>query len=358
VDGRSIADWRMRSLRLSGDPFQAPESVVQWLGAVQSQDYAPAKWSIAQRARGMSDTAVEQAFASGAILRTHVLRPTWHFVLPTDIRWMLELTGPRVHALTAYYYRSQGLDETVREKCEALLADALRGGNQLTRKELGAVLRGAGIIADGQRLALIVMSAELNGLICSGAPNGKQHTYALLEERAPRARSLSRDEALAELTLRYFTSHGPATIKDFKWWSSLTTADIKMGLDMVGAQLDHEVIDGVSYWFAEPASPAPGSPIVHLLQAYDEYIVGYSESKYVLDVSGAARSRPRDQTVFNSIIILDGQVAGHWKRTVSKDSVIIEAALYAPFGDAQGDALHAAAARHGDFLGLPVAVSV
>lgn len=346
----------MHNLRLSGAPFASPEDVVHWLGAVQSQDYGPGKWSVAQRASGVGDAAMDQAFAAGTILRTHVLRPTWHFVLPADIRWMLELTAPRVHALNAYYYRQLALDDTVREKCNELLVGALQGGNWLTRKEIGATLRSAGIATDGFRLAYLLMNAELDGIICSGARNGKQHTYALLDERAPQARSLSRDEALAELTLRYFTSHGPATAKDFKWWSSLTAADIKKGLEMVAPQLQYEVIDGVRYWFAGAASvPMAASPTVHLLQGYDEYIVGYSESKYLLDVCGAARSVTQDRTVFNHVAILDSQVAGHWKRTVRKDSVVIEAAFYAPVDDAQEQALQAAADRHGEFLGVPAA---
>jgi hypothetical protein len=359
MDDRSIADWRMRSLRLSGDPFATPERVVQWLGAVQSQDYAPAKWSVGRRARGGNDADLEQAFARGAILRTHVLRPTWHFVLPADIRWMLELTAPRVQALSAYYFRQQGLDSALLDKCDALLAGALRGGNHLTRKEVAAMLERSGITATGTRLGHLLMNAELNGILCSGPVKGKQHTYALLDERAPDASRLDRDEALAELTLRYFTGHGPATVKDFRWWSSLTIADINKGLEMVGARLDHETIDGRSYWFAEPPpSSASPSPTVELLQPYDEYLVGYSESKYVLDVSGAARSGPRDRTVFNAVVILDGQVAGHWRRTVGRDSVLIEVALYAPFEDAQTAALHAAAARHGEFLGRPTNVTV
>jgi hypothetical protein len=360
MDARSIAHWKMRSLRLSGGPFGSAEDVVRWLGAVQSQDYGPAKWSVAERATGVTDAALDETFAAGTILRTHVLRPTWHFVLPEDIRWMLELTAPRVRALTAYYFRQQGLDESLRTKCDELLADALQGGVQLTRKEIDAVLRGAGIAVDGMALGNLLLSAELNGVVCSGALKGKQHTYALLDERAPHARRLTREEALAELILRYFTSHGPATVKDFRWWSSLTTADIRQGLDMVASRLHHEMIDGVSYWFAEPAAPAPeaGSPTVRLLQGYDEYIVGYSESKYVLDVSGAARSLPRDQVAFNSVVFLDGQVAGHWKRTVKKNAVLIEVALYTPFDGEQTAALHATADRYGAFLGVPAEVRV
>jgi len=274
---------------------------------------------------------------------------------------MLELTAPRVHALNTSRYRQLELDGTVLEKCHALLVGALRGGHRLTRKELDAMLRSAGIATNGSRLAHILMNAELNGIICSGAPRGKQHTYALLEERAPRAMRLTHDEALAELTLRYFTSHGPATVRDFRWWSSLTTVEIRRGLEIVASRLGHVVIDGVTYWFGAASAsgathPAPVSPTVHLLQAYDEYIVGYSESKYLLDLSGAARPWPQGRPVFNHVVVLDSQVAGHWKRTLTKNAVVIETMLHTPFDDAQREALQAAADRHGAFLGLPASV--
>ncbi|MGH2817718.1 MAG: winged helix DNA-binding domain-containing protein [Actinomycetota bacterium] len=348
-----IARWRMHNLRLSGAPPESPEEVVHRLGAVQSQDYGPAKWSVAERTTGVSDAAMDLAFADGTILRTHVLRPTWHFVLPADIGWMLELTAPRVRALTGYYYRQLGLDDSVLDRCSALLAAALQGGDQLTRKELRAMLGNAGVVLDASRFSFVLMDAELRGIICSGALKGKQHTYALLEERAPQARSLTKEEALAELTLRYFTSHGPATPKDFRWWSSLLAADIRKGLELVESHLEHEVVDGLGYWFVT-SSPTPKAarPTVHLLQGYDEYIVGYSESRYLLDASRVARSLPQGGAIFNDVVILDGQLAGHWKRTLKKDSVIIEAALYTQLDDAQTQALQAAADRHGEFLGL------
>jgi Winged helix DNA-binding domain len=344
----------MRSLCLSGDPLATPEQVVHWLGAVQSQDYGPAKWSVGQRTGGVTDAAVEKAFANGAILRTHVLRPTWHFVAPADIRWMLELTSPRVLQATSHYHRRQGLDDVTLSRCNGVLVAALQGGRQLTRKELAAALENAGISTNGLQLGLILMNAELNGIVCSGAPQGKQQTYALLDERAPQAKGLARDEALAELTLRYFTSHGPATVKDFRWWSGLTTADIKQGIEMAASQLEHEHVDGVSYWFAESDVDAEmASPSVHLVQGYDEYIVGYSESKYLLDVSGAARSFPRPRGIYTHAVILDSQVVGQWKRTTKKDALIVEVALFTRFDDAQMQALRGAAERHGAFLGLP-----
>ncbi len=358
MDERAIADWRLDSVGLSEPRFTAVEQVVGWLGAVQSQDYGPAKWSLGQRVGGgLRDADVDQAFAEGRILRTHVLRPTWHFVLPADIRWLLALTGPRVHATNAYMYRQTGLDPGLLERCTALLVAALEGGSQLTRKEVQDVLAREGIAADGFRLGYILMHAELEGVVCSGALRGRQHTYALLDQRAPHGPMLSRDEALAELTLRYFTSHGPATAKDFRWWSSLTLTDIRAGLETVAPQLERLVVDGRTYWSApRTAPPPPPSPTVHLLQGYDEYVVAFAESKYVVDVTGTARVLTGERPVFNLLVILDGQVAGHWKRTLAKGAVLIEVALYAPLDDAQRSALQAAADRHAAFLDLTATV--
>ena len=348
----------MRNQRLTGDPGKTPEEVVRLLGAVQSQDFGPGKWSIAQRTGGVANADLDQAFAAGTILRTHVLRPTWHFVLPADIRWMLELTAPRVQALNSAFYRNHELDGAVLGSCTTTIAGALETGQHLTRKEIGAVLDRAGIAASPLRLTAIMMSLELNGIVCSGAPQGKQQTYALLDERAPQAKRLTREEALEELTLRYFTGHGPATARDFRWWSNLTMADIERGLEMVGSSLQREVIDGLIYWFPQSGPPStPASPSAHLLQGYDEYIVGYGETKYVVDESGLARSLPRPRGIYTNAVILDGQVAGQWKPVMKKNAVTINVTLFTLFGEAHTQALSAAAERYGQFLGPPVTLT-
>src|SRR5216684_6032669 len=246
-----IAHQRLHNQLISQPTNDAPGDVVQWLGAVQAQDYAAAKWAVGLRSAGVTSDAIERAFADGAILRTHLMRPTWHFVSPADIRWILALTAPRVNAVNAYYYRKLALDDAVFMHSNAMLAKALQGGKQLTRPELTSVLQQVGIATDDlQRFTYIMMRAELDGIVCSGARRGKQFTYALLDERAPQARTLDRDEALAELTRRYFTSHGPATLQDFVWWSGLAAIDAKAGIEMVKLQLVHEVVDGQAYWFS------------------------------------------------------------------------------------------------------------
>jgi hypothetical protein len=350
---KAIADRRLESALLGGGPRPtAPADVVRWFGAVQAQDFAPAKWSLGQRLHGTTDAEVQRAFDEGLFLRTHVLRPTWHFVTPDDIRWLLQLTRPRVHAANAYAYRRAGLDDYALAKAHDLLAAALDGAAHRTRKELAGVLGGAGLPTAGFALGYVLIHAELDALICSGAMRGKHHTYTLLEGRVPPAPARDPDEALAELVTRYFTSHGPATAKDLRWWSSLTLSDIARGVELAGDRLRHELVDGVSYWSGWQEMAAAPSPTVHLVQAYDEYVVAFAESKYVIDISGAARALPSGTTVPNGRVLVDGQVTGRWKSTFTKDTLLVKAVLYRAFTPAEVDALDAAASRQAAFLNL------
>ncbi len=349
-----IARRRLAGQRVSARPLGSVAEVVGWLGAMQAQEYPAAKWAIAQRTDGLTDDELDRAFDDGVFLRTHVLRPTWHFVLPADIRWLLALTGPRVHAANAHYYRKLGVDHDVHAVATKVLTGALAGGNRLTRTEVGAALAAAGIEATGLRLGYILMRAELDALICSGPLAGRQHTYALLDERAPPARELTRDEALAELTGRYFTSRGPATVKDFVRWSGLTQSDGRHGLELAGDRLHAEEIDGLTYWSgAAGAPPEPEvSPTFHLIQGYDEYVMGYSETRGALDVFGVA-AEPRGDGAFLHAILLDTQVVGFWRRQGTARSVTVETDLLVPLDDARRRALDDAVRSYGEFLGVP-----
>jgi len=258
-----IAQQRLYHQRLIADPFEKPVDVVDWLVAVQAQDYFGAKWALGLRLRDAHDADLDRAFNAGEILRTHMLRPTWHFVTPIDIRWLLALTAPRVNAANAAMYRKLELDNATLKRGYKAMTKALQSGQHLTREELSEALGKAGIAATGQRLAYIVMHAELDGLICSGPRRGKQFTYALLEERVPPVAPLKRAEALATLTQRYFASHGPAMAQDFAKWSGLTTADAKLGLDMVGTQLQRETLNGAEYWFSSSAMPINTQRVIH-----------------------------------------------------------------------------------------------
>lgn len=350
---------RLRNHRLVGPPFQRADDALRWLGAVQAQDYGGAKWGIAQRTRGLTDADLDRSFAAGAILRTHVMRPTWHFVRPDDIRWLLDLTAPRVHAANAYYYRKLELDDAVFQPSNEVIARALRGGVQLTRTELARLLEAAGITAIGLRLAYLVMRAELDAVIISGARRGKQFTYALFDERVPDATRPAREEALAELTRRYFRSHGPALARDFANWSGLTQADVNAGIEMVGAHLAQASIDGKTYWF-EP-SAVDGSETastLHLLPNYDEYLIAYEDYSPVFDRSLFSGATSLDAILAGHILVVDGQVVGGWRRTLERGMATIEVEPLVKLGTGQRNALQDAGERYGLFLGMPVAVVV
>lgn len=353
-----IANRRLRNQRITAATLKTPADVVSWLGAVQAQDYAAAKWALGLRMQRATDADVDRAINEGAVLRTHLLRPTWHFVTPADIRWMLALTAPRVQAANAYMYRKLALDSAVFKRSTAALAKALQGGQELTRDELRGVLQTAGVATGGEfRMGYIMMHAELEGLVCSGARRGKQFTYALLAERAPQAKIPEREEALVELARRYFTSRGPATARDFAKWSGLTISDASGGLEAVKTQLRHEVIGGHTYWFpASKPSAEKKSPTAHLLSIYDEYISGYKDHSAVADKTHGAKLGALGNAL-SYIIVVDSQIVGAWKRTLGKTAVVIQTNLFTRLTSAEERAVAAAADRYGEFLGLPVVLS-
>ncbi len=350
-----IARLRLENQCISRSTFTDPAAVVQWLGAVQAQDYAAAKWALGLRLPGSTDDSIEQALTAGTILRTHVMRPTWHFVLPADIRWLLALTAPRVKAAMAYGNRQSELDEALFRQSNAVLTKALQGGKQLTRPELVAALQQAGIATNDLRFVHIMMRAELDGIVCSGARQGKQFTYALLDERAPQVRPFEREEALAELVTRYFASHGPATLADFVWWSGLTMTDARAGLALASCRLHCEVIDDQSYWCASFSPPAPDfAQAAYLLPNYDEYIVGYTDRRAVFDASHTNHLDSRGNVLFNHTLVLDGRIVGTWKRTLKKERVIFTPNFFTPLDAPATSAFAAVAERYGAFLSLAV----
>jgi hypothetical protein len=347
-----LAARRMHGQRLWGRHWPSAGDAVGGLAAMQAQEFQVALWSVAQRTnRRANRAALARAFDEGRILRTHLMRPTWHFVTPNDIRWLLDLIGPRVHAANAHYYRVHGVEGEAVGRSNDALAEAVAGGRHPTRAELQRVLEGAGIEARGPRLAYFVMRAELDGVLCSGPMRGRQHTYAALDERAPNAIALHLDEALGELTRRYFTTRGPATVKDYARWSSLTLFQARRGLDLVGSELEHADLDGRTYWFA------PGDPPEHidegrvdLVQGYDELVMSYSESRDALLGLGVPDEGPT--LPFLHTLLLDGRVAGAWRPAIGRDSATVEATLLRP-GKTGRPFVEAAVERYGQYLGLP-----
>lgn len=353
-----IADQRLANQRLAKPTLERAIDVVSLLGAVQAQDYGAAKWGLAQRMRDATDADIEKEIAAGTIVRTHILRPTWHFVAAADIHWMLALSAPRVHVANAYYYRTLELDEAVFSKSTKILIKALEGGKQLTRPELGSALDKAGIpMKDPRRLNASMMRAELDGIVCSGARRGKQFTYALLEELVPRTSVLERDEALAELARRYFLTRGPATADDFSWWSGLTKSDSRRAAEAAAADLEHEIIDGRSYWFPTPTRVAKRrTPIVHLLPNYDEYFIGFKDRSAFAVRLRTAGIEPRTDALSGHILAINGQIVGGWNRTLRGKQAILQLKLLQRLTAPENHAVEKAATSFGEFLGIEAKV--
>ncbi len=326
--------------------------MVAWLVAVQAQEYAQAKWSLGLRLPHLKDIDIEKDITEGKILRTHLLRPTWHFVASEDIRWMLKLTAPRVNAVNAYMYRKLELDHNVLSRCKRILINTLQGNKQLTRNELNEEFKKNKIIGEGHRLSYVMMYAELAGIICSGARQGNEFTYALLDERVHTTNSLDEDEALFKLSKQYFASRGPATIKDFSTWSGLTLTDCKKGWEMIKAEFTREDIESNEYYFPHRISLNKETKGLYLLAVYDEYIMGYKDRSAILAFKNSLK--PGSSFRYDSMIVYDGQIIGTWKRITAKKSLDIEFAFFRSLNKNQSKAFDDALQRLGAFTGMAV----
>ena len=336
---------RLRNQKLAGSTLRKASQVIAWHGVIQAQDYAGAKWALALRAPGLTDDAIERAFGSGEILRTHTQRGTWHFVTRDDIRWILSVTAPRLQRINRRYGVTLGLDERTFTRAGTIIERALEGGKHLTRDELSAVLQQKKLDAKGTRLAHLVMDCEARGTVCSGPRRGKQFTYALVSERAPDARVLPSDAALAELTRRFFQSHAPATLQDYAWWSGLTMTDVRAGVALAGIR----ALD-------KPLPPQRVAGATFLLPNYDEYVIAYKDRTAIIDPS-----RARNLGVFTSLeyphyLIIDGRVAGSWKREIGARSASVRIRSYEPLTRASRAAIAAEVDRYGAFVGLSVSI--
>jgi len=324
-----IAYLRLSHQCLLGTKFTSPKEVVGWLGAMQAQDYYMAKWAIGTRMLNATDRLVEDAINRGEIVRTHVMRPTWHFVLAEDIRWMLALTAPHIKSAMKPYQKKLKLDEKIFSRTNAIISKLLKGNNYLTRAEIVAELKKEKIKADNLQATHIMFDAELNGIVCNGPMRGKQFTYALMDDRIPSTKPISRDEALFKLSKKYFASHGPATIQDFIWWSGLPAADAKKGNELVKDKLISEKVDGKVYWFdGAIAMTTVANQVTPLfLPAYDEFMISYTDRSASIDKK-YAKAILVGNGIFRPIIVKDGKAIGIWLRTVKKNHVVISTKFF------------------------------
>jgi Winged helix DNA-binding domain len=342
------AHWRLRNQRLTGDLAADALAVVRDLCAVQAENHSQASWAIATRSTGVTETGFAQLYDDGHLLRTHLLRPTWHFVLPGDIGWLLDLSRPRVQRGWERQLEQEGIDRTLWERATTVVTEALIG-THLTRRQLGDRLTAEGMRFSRHALMLIAGLAEVHGLICSGARNDDEHTYALFAERVPQSRRLDKRDATVEVVVRYLAGHGPATERDIAYWATMTLGDVRAGLAEAADMLASFDVDGTTFWHHACDEP-PLGPIgesAHLLQILDEYYRGYQESRLLLDTAG--RTTPgRESSI--GMTLIGSQIAGHMTRILEPDTVTFAIRPLRPLGADERTALTTDADRYGRFL--------
>ncbi|MGN6398186.1 MAG: winged helix DNA-binding domain-containing protein [Mucilaginibacter sp.] len=344
-----ISRLRLFNQHLASQRFNKPAEIINYLGAIQAQDYAGAKWAVGMRLQKSKGSAIDKALTDGNIIRTHVLRPTWHFVTPADARWMIELSAPRIARQAAGRHRQLKLDSRIFKISNDALAKELDGNRQLSRTDMAAVLHKAGIDINEERFSHILMQAELDKVICSGGRQGNQFTYALFDDRVPQYPSLPHNDAVKELVKRYFISRGPATVQDFTWWSGLTVTDAKAGIEANRDRLTEVILNGVRYLVNKGRQQTIGrAPLAYLLPAYDEYAVAYS------DRNVAINKKYKEQTkyiIFAPAVLIDGKVAGTWRRTLKGKALEVDLNIFGKLNPAHNKAVDKAVERYKKFIG-------
>lgn len=327
MDSVEVVRQRIVNQQLAGTKFKSVKELVSWMGAMQAQDYAMAKWAIGVRLPGSTDAGIDQAVERAEIIRIHVMRPTWHWVSADDVKWMLALTAPHLHRSMKGRHQALGLTDSIFKRSSAIIEKSLAKNIFMTRPELVAALNSNKIKPDPLQMIHIMFNTELNGIVCNGPMRGKQFTYALLEERVPRPKILNKEEGLAALALRYFTSHGPASLQDFAWWSGLPAADARTALQMVKSNLAYEKIDGQELWFADLPPSTDAIQPIYFLPAYDEFMISYKDRSASLDPKFFSRA-VTGNGIFRPIIVANGKVIGTWSREIKKDKVIFKSQLF------------------------------
>lgn len=345
----TLTELRLRNQLLLQPPFDAPQQVVEWMGAVQAQDYRMAKWAVGCRTASTDATQIEAALNRGDILRTHLLRPTWHFVSSKDLRWMLSLTADRIRAANESFARGTDAEFTPRllSRSLELLQKTLEGNKHRTKEEIGEALNQRGIPLSQYALRHLLMRAETDGVVCSGADKKGTATYALLDERAPHGEEPSREEALARLARIYFRSHSPATLVDFTWWSGLTATEARRAVASIAEALSTEYFGDREFFVFRNAAAAAPCDTTHLLPAYDQYLIGYKDRSDVLAKEHTAKAF-NSYGIFQPVILCDGQIVGNWKRAAGRGNVTIQTTLWE---DTAPESLDAAVARYRLFIG-------
>lgn len=350
-----IAHNRMLNQQIVNSSITTPKELINHMGAMQAQEFNQAKWGVGLRLTDFTEKQVEEAFNRGEILRTHLMRPTWHFVSPEDIYWLVGLSAKQIKSAMKARNRQLELTEEDFKASQEVMIKALEGNRYLTRDELSAFLNAAGISTKEQRLPHILMEAEIDRVICSGPLKGKKQTYALLEERVPNKIELTTDEALALLARKYFTSHGPATLADFTWWSGLPVSLARKAVALNDKYLLSKTINDGTYWFSENHTITPLPDSAFLLPAFDEYLVSYKNREAAISADHHAKA-VSNNGIFWPILVVNGKISGLWKKTVKKDFLIIEIDHFRLHSNREKKMVEQAANVYGLYCGLKVSL--
>ncbi len=318
-----IVKLRLQNQQINTSEVASPTALVAWMGAMQAQDYEMSKWAMGVRLPNHTEGSIEAALNNGEVLRTHLLRPTWHLVAPQNIRWMLELSRPQIEKIVDGYNKRLGLDFSIRDKSNTIIEKALDEQPNLTRNELMKELENHGIIASDIRAAHLMFHAELTGLVCSGIRKGKHLTYALLDKQVPLTQPLLREEAITKLAKLYFQSHSPATLKDFAWWSGLSITESRKAIENIKEDLETFQIEKTVYYVFPSKTIETNKKDILLLPAFDEYMVSYTDRTAALPVA-YTKQAITSNGIFSPIIVHHGKVIGLWKRKAKPKHVEIE----------------------------------
>jgi hypothetical protein len=353
---RDVARLRLRALGIDRPSATTPEAIVTHLGAVQAQDYPGALWSIGLRIPGATRADVERAVVERTIVRTWPMRGTLHFVPAADARWMLDLLAPRIIRSVAALYRQLELDATAFQRCRLLVGRALTRDPVMARGAIYAALERGGVSTTSLRGIHILRRLSMERMICQGPHAEKEPTFALFDDWIATSRELDRDDALRTLAERYFRSHGPATLRDFVWWTGLTVADAKTGLHLAQPSLERITTNDAEMWMSTALRASEVPTAVHLLPGFDELMPGYKDRSAMVAPRYAARIGPGSNGIFVPTLVLDAQVCGTWRRTTRGKAVVLEASPFVRLSAAQKKAFDVPRARYADFLGQPAAL--
>ncbi len=305
-----------------------PHEIVSWMGAMQSQALDMAKWAIGTRLENRNVKDIDEALNAGKIIRTHILRPTWHFVSAEDIHWMFDLSNPRLKPIYRSYAKTFGADESLIYRAVPVLERGLMGGKHLTKQEIGDTLLEQDIILDDGHLQLTISYAEMEGILINGRLKGNKQTFTLFEEWVPRRKTMSKEEALECLARRFFTSHGPATIDDFVWWSGLTMTQCRQAIEMIKADFICETINGRDFWMKNDVKNPPADEnYALLLPPFDEFVVSYKDRSEIIDDTHYGKVMTKNG-LFSPTIILNGEIIGSWRKVTQKGSPRIELSFF------------------------------